>query len=250
MRSPVDTIAAPPFPKDLVWVNSAPLHMAQQARHPVLIEFWDVCRPSSHRTLPYLRAWHRRYSDTGAGLRVIGVHSSALDAGHDEARVRDAIDRMDIPYPVALDPGFLLWRAYATPGWPSRYLFAPPLKLFDTHHGEGDYAGTERAIQELLEIDEPLLPLQDPADDDDAPIVVPTADVAGAYSGDYAAGEVWVVVDRPGTVTVNGTPHALDRVGAHRVIRHERHAAGTLSVLPEPGVEVLMTAFLPGLAPQ
>jgi hypothetical protein len=209
-----------------------------------------VCRPSSHRTLPYLSAWHRRYSDTGAGLRVIGVHSSALDAGHDEARVRDAIDRMDIPYPVALDPGFLLWRAYATPGWPSRYLFAPPLKLFDTHHGEGDYAGTERAIQELLEIDEPLLPLQDPADDDDAPIVVPTADVAGAYSGDYAAGEVWVVVDRPGTVTVNGTPHALDRVGAHRVVRHERHAAGTLSVLPEPGVEVLMTAFLPGLAPQ
>jgi hypothetical protein len=249
MRSPVDTIAAPPFPKDLVWVNSAPLHMAQQARHPVLIEFWDVCRPSSHRTLPYLRAWHERYAGAGAGLRVVGVHSSALEAGHDEARVREAIERMEIPYPVALDPGFLLWRAYATPGWPSRYLFAPPLKLFDTHHGEGDYAGTERAIQELLELDEPLTPLLDPTDDDDAPIVVPTADVSGAYGGDYSAGEVWVVVDRPGTVTVNGSAHELDRMGAHRVIRHERHASGALELRPAAGVEVLATAFLPGLAP-
>jgi len=249
MRSPVDTIAAPPFPKDLVWVNSAPLHIAQQARHPVLIEFWDVCRPSSHRTLPYLRAWHERYADTGAGLRVIGVHAPGLDAGRDEARVREAIERMDIPYPVALDPAFLLWRAYAAPGWPSRYLFAPPLKLFETHHGEGDYAGTERAIQELLELDEPLTPLFDPADDDDVPIVVPTPDVDGAYSGPYAAGEVWVVVDRPGTVTVNGAPHELDRMGAHRVIRHERHEAGTVTVTATPGVTVLQTAFLPGLAP-
>ena len=250
MRSPVDTIAAPPFPKDLVWVNSAPLHMAQQARHPVLIEFWDVCRPSSHRTLPYLRAWHERYVGAGAGLRVIGVHTSGLDAGNDEERVREAIDRLGIPYPVALDPGFLLWRAYATPGLPSRYLFAPPLKLFDTHHGEGDYAGTERAIQELLEIDEPLTAVQDPADHDDALIVVPTTDVPGAHDGAYAAGEVWVVVDRPGTVIVNGTSHELDRMGAHRVIRHERHEAGTVEIVPGPGVEVLVTAFLPGLAPQ
>ena len=129
----------------------------------MLIEFWDVCRPSSHRTLPYLRAWHERYAAAGAGLRVIGVHSSALDAGHDEARVREADRaawRSRIRSPSI--PGFLLWRAYATPGWPSRYLFAPPLKLFDTHHGEGDYAGTERAIQELLEIDEPLTPLHGP----------------------------------------------------------------------------------------
>lgn len=247
MRSPVDTIAAPPFPKDLQWVNSAPLRIEQQARRPVLIEFWDVCRPSSHRTLPYLRAWHERYAD--AGLRVIGVHAPGLPAGHDEQRVREAIDRLEIPYPVALDHDFLLWKAYANPGWPSRYLFAPRLKLFEVHHGEGDYAGTERAIQDLLEIDEPLTPLADPADDDDAPIVVPTADVGGAYDGPYAAGEVWVVVDAPGTVVVNGEPHVIDRMGAHRVIRHEGHATGELSVTAAPGVSVLTTAFLPGLAP-
>lgn len=246
MRSPVDTIAAPPFPKDVSWVNVAPLRMEKQARHPVLIEFWDVCRPSCLRTLPYLRAWHERYAD--AGLRVIGVHSSGFAAGHDEERVREAVKRLGVAHPVMLDPGFLLWKAYANPGWPSRYLFAPRLKLFEVHHGEGDYHGTERAIQELLEIEEPLTPLADPADDDDAPIVVPTADVQGAYTGPYAAGEVWVVVDRPGTVVVNGTPRTLDRLGAHRVIRHEHHTAGELTVTATGETAILMTAFLPGLA--
>jgi hypothetical protein len=246
MRSPVDTIAAPTFPKDVAWVNVAPLRMEKQARLPVLIEFWDVCRPSCLRTLPYLSAWHERYAE--AGLRVIAVHSSGFPAGRDEDLAREAVARLGITHPVMLDPDFRLWRAYATPGWPSRYLFAPRLRLFEVHHGEGDYHGTERAIQELLEIDEPLTPLADPADDDDAAIVVPTADVEGAYAGPYAAGEVWVVVDRPGTVTVNGTPHALDRVGAHRVIRHERHTAGELQVAGDGTADVLMTAFLPGLA--
>lgn len=247
MRSPVDTIAAPTFPKDLAWVNVAPLRMEKQARHPVLVEFWDVCHPSCLRTLPYLRAWHARYAD--AGLRVIGVHSSGFEAGRDGALARAAVAELGIDYPVMLDPEFRLWRAYANQGWPARYLFAPRLRLFETHNGEGDYHGTERAIQELLELDEPLTPLADPADDDDAPIVVPTADVEGAYRGAYAAGEVWVVVDGPGTVVVNGEAHALGRVGAHRVIRHEHHTAGEVEVAGDGTAAVLMTAFLPGLAP-
>ena len=156
--------------------------------------------------------------------------------------------RLEIVHPVLLDPEFLLWRAYAAPGWPSRYLFAPRLKLFEVHHGEGDYHGTERAIQELLGIDEPLTPLADPADDDDVPIVVPTADVDGPYAGAYAAGEVWVVVDGPATITVNDEVRVLDRLGAHRVIRHDRHTAGEVRIAGRDVGAVLATAFLPGLA--
>ena len=44
MRAPVDTIAAPPFPRDLPWVNVAPLRMDKQRGRPVLVEFWDFCR--------------------------------------------------------------------------------------------------------------------------------------------------------------------------------------------------------------
>ena len=68
VRAPVDSIPAPPFPRHLPWVNVAPLRMDKQSGRPVLIEFWDFCRPNSMRTLPYVQAWHERYA--ADGLRV------------------------------------------------------------------------------------------------------------------------------------------------------------------------------------
>ena len=78
VRPPVDHIAAPPFPAHAEWINVAMLRMDQQRGRPVLIEFWDFCRPNSLRTLPYVKAWHERYE--AAGLRVIGVHTAGFDA--------------------------------------------------------------------------------------------------------------------------------------------------------------------------
>jgi hypothetical protein len=76
MRAPVDTIVAPLFPTRLPWVNLAGGGGARasvlQRGKPMLVEFWDFCRPNSLRTLPYVRAWHERYA--AAGLRVVGVH--------------------------------------------------------------------------------------------------------------------------------------------------------------------------------
>ena len=66
----------PAVPGPLPWINVATLRMDQQRGRPVLIEFWDFCRPNSIRTLPYMRAWHERYGP--AGLSVIGVHSSGF----------------------------------------------------------------------------------------------------------------------------------------------------------------------------
>ena len=61
MRAPVDTIPAPPFLPHLRWVNVKSLRMDRLLGRPVLIEFWDFCRPNSLRTLPYMKAWHERY---------------------------------------------------------------------------------------------------------------------------------------------------------------------------------------------
>ncbi len=56
MRPPVEDIPAPPFPRGLTWINTSPLRMDRLMGRPVLIEFWDFCRPNSLRTLPYLRS--------------------------------------------------------------------------------------------------------------------------------------------------------------------------------------------------
>src|SRR4030081_2010190 len=97
------------------------LRMDQQRGRPVLIEFWDFCRPNSLRTLPYIKAWHERYEP--AGLRVICIHTAGFDASSDPDAVRAAVARLEIPYAVAIDAEQAIWQLYDNLGWPARYLF-------------------------------------------------------------------------------------------------------------------------------
>jgi thiol-disulfide isomerase/thioredoxin len=157
MRAPVDTIPAPPFLTHLKWVNVASLRMDKLRGHPVLIEFWDFKRANSLRTLPYLKAWHERYAPEG--LRVIGIHSPGFADSRERSAVEAAIARLEITYPVLLDPDLEMWREYENQGWPARYLFDGRGMLFHYHYGEGAYVETELAIQELLGVTrKPLSP--------------------------------------------------------------------------------------------
>lgn len=247
MRAPVDTIAAPPFPKDLPWVNVAPLRMDKQIGRPVLIEFWDFCRPNSLRTLPYVKAWHERYADEG--LRVISVHAPGFPPSRDEDAVRAAVARLGIEHAVCIDGELRLWTLYDNDGWPARYLFNQQGRLHDFHFGEGAYEETELAIQELLGLErDPLEPVH-PEDDPSARIVVPTPDRAGAYRGPYVAGTVWAVLDGRGTLTVNGEAMAVEHPGAHVLVAHPRSTEGELDLSVGDGVTCLAVCFSPGLAP-
>ena len=248
MRPPVDTIAAPAFPKGASWINVATLRMDQQLGRPVLIEFWDFCRPNSLRTLPYFKAWDARYRE--AGLRVIGVHSAGFPASEDPEAVRAAVARLDITYPVLIDTDLVLWQEYENLGWPARYLWNAEGMLADYHYGEGAYAETEAAIRELLG----LAPgdLLDPihAEDAEGAVLVPQSeDVEGPYSGPYVAGGVWGVFAGTGTVSVNGRELAIDAPGAVELIHHDVSTEGVLELAVGDGVECYATCFTPGLDP-
>ncbi|MGI8946031.1 MAG: redoxin domain-containing protein [Thermoleophilaceae bacterium] len=176
-------LPAPELPPRMEWLNVAMLRMDQLVRRScVLVEFFDTARINSLRTLDYVRAWHERYGDRG--LRVIGVHSPAYSFGRERAVVERAVERLGIEYAVLLDPAFEVWRLYGNQGWPARYLFARGGLLRHMHYGEGEYADSERAIQEtLLELDpglelpQPLAPLR--AEDADGALLEPqTPEVA------------------------------------------------------------------------
>jgi hypothetical protein len=247
VRPPVDTITAPPFPHELEWVNVAPLRMDQQLGRPVLVEFWDFCRPNSLRTLPYVRAWHERYA--ADGLRVIGVHSPGFPPSADPAAVRAAVERLEIAHPVAIDSALAVWDLYGNAGWPARYLFDGSLTLVDFHYGEGAYGETERHIGELLGVErEPLHPLR-PEDAPDAVLAPQTPDQPGAYSGPYAAGGVWAVVEGSGELRANGRAIPVAGPGALALIEHERHTEGVLELEASDGVMCHATCFTPGVDP-
>lgn len=240
-------IHAPHLPRDLSWANVASLRMDKQKGRPVLLEFWDFCRVNSLRTLPYVKAWHERYSE--AGLRVISVHTPGFEPGKDEDAVRAAVERLGITHPVCLDTGWQVWELFGNLGWPARYLFDEQLVLFEQHYGEGGYRETELAIQELLgeehkrDVVEPVRPEDDP----EAEIVAPTQDRLGAYSGPYAAGAVWAVTLGTGTLSVNGRTVAVIDPGVQLLVDHGVHTEGVLQLDAGAGVTVHATCFTAGV---
>jgi thiol-disulfide isomerase/thioredoxin len=243
LRPPVE-IPAPAFPRDLPWVNVAPLRMDKQVGRPVLVEFWDACRANSMRTLPYVREWHDRYAE--AGLRVIGVHTSGFPPSHDEAAVRDAVQRLGIDWPVVVDDGAQIWQLYENRGWPARYLWDQRGLLFDYHYGEGAYDDTERAIQELLGVERELMTPLRPEDVPGAELLPQSADREGPYSGPYAAGGVWGVLDGTGGVRANGREVEVAGAGAYPLIEHERHTETELELEVGDGVTCFAVSFTPG----
>jgi hypothetical protein len=243
VRAPVDHIAAPPFPRNLIWVNSRPQQL--EPGRPMLVEFWDFCRPQSLRTLPYLKAWHERYKD----LRVIGVHAAGFPPSQDPDAARAAVARLAIPYPVALDTDYEVWNLYGNLGWPARYLFDQRAMLVHYHYGEGGYEETELAIQELLgtTAQAVLAPLR-PEEAADAQLEPQSDDVEGPYSGPYRAGGVWAVLDGTGTIAVNGRPLTVDHPGCYELISHPRSTAGQLALELGEGVACHAVCFTPGPA--
>jgi hypothetical protein len=251
LRAPVDTIVAPLFPTRLPWVNTTGPQASIQRGRPMLVEFWDFCRPNSMRTLPYVKGWHERYG--AEGLRTIGVHCPGFDASREEPAVRAAVERLGISYPVLIDSAFEVWEDYGNEGWPARYLIDGRPRQFDYHHGEGGYRETELAIQELVGVErEPMDPAR-PEDAPDAQLLAQTEDQPGAYCGPYEAGGVWAVLAGMGTVrygdSSNGVRGELTvtQAGAYPLIEHERHTEGVLVLECSSGVECLATCFTPGV---
>jgi hypothetical protein len=86
------------------------------------------------RTVPALRELHRLYA--GRGLVVVGVHSPEFDHERDPAAVEKAIAKLQIPYLVALDSDFALWKGFGNRSWPSTYLVDRDGSIVWRHVGE------------------------------------------------------------------------------------------------------------------
>lgn len=130
------------------WLNSPPLTLASLKGQVVLLDFWTYSCINCIRTLPYLRAWHEKYSSKG--LVIIGVHSPEFEFEKDLQNLAKAVHDFDLKYPIVQDNDFIIWRAYHNQYWPAKYLVDKDGLLRYTHFGEGKYDETERVIQELL----------------------------------------------------------------------------------------------------
>lgn len=271
MRPGNDTIAAPDLPPGLDWIGAEPESMpALTAAGPAVVHFVDYSQLNSVRTLPYLREWSHRYR--GAGLRVIGVQAPRFPFGADPGAVAGGLADLGIDFPVAIDADRDLWAAYGCEGWPSLFLWSLGGALSWFHFGEGDYRGTEEAIQgELREIDalqdlpEPLAPLR-PTDAPGARVMAPSPEIFPGESWErpwtagvdgeeilvnYEAGGAYATLEGPGEVAVevDGRPLARARSAAprlHALAEHPHHGPHQLLLRPAAGVRIWSISFAAG----
>lgn len=95
-----------------------------------------------------MREWHNKFSSQG--LVLIGNHYPEFSYEEDLDNLKNAIQDLDVPYPVAQDNDGATWRAYQNRYWPTLYLIDKHGDIRYKHIGEGAYQETEAAIQTLL----------------------------------------------------------------------------------------------------
>ncbi|QDW55241.1 cytochrome c biogenesis protein CcdA [Burkholderia sp. KBS0801] len=130
------------------WLNSPPLTAAGLRGKVVLVDFWTYSCINCLRTLPYTTAWAHKYAPYG--LVVIGVHAPEFAFERDIGNVKKAVHDLGIDYPIAIDNGYAIWRAFGNEYWPAHYFVDAQGRIRHHHFGEGEYAQSERAIQSLL----------------------------------------------------------------------------------------------------
>ncbi len=131
------------------WINSTPLTAKQLKGKVVLVDFWAYSCINCLRSLPYIEAWAQKYKDSG--LVVIGVHTPEFDFEKQLPNVQKAVKKFGVTYPIALDSNYGIWNAFHNQYWPAHYFIDAKGKVRYTHFGEGEYAQSERWIQQLLQ---------------------------------------------------------------------------------------------------
>ena len=272
VRPALEDIAIPPLPTDLAWIGEAPPRVERlAATGPVLVHFFDFAQLNAVRALPYVRGWHDRYRE--AGLAVVGVHTPRFPFTASAEAVADALRRLGVVHPVAVDSARRVWRAYGCEGWPSLFVWGRGGVLRWFHFGEGEYEATEEAIQEVVlesapgtRVPDPMKPLR-PTDAPGALVMPPSEEVLPGGSASepwrptadrpslelgYAAGGAYTSVDGSGTIEValdGGAPRqvVVESPGLVELARHASHEEHVMRLRPSGDVRVWSISFAAGV---
>jgi len=139
---------APELKESPVWINTAPLKLEALKGKVVLLEFWAFDCPFCAEATPHVIEWNQKYAKDG--LVVIGVHTPRLDYEKDVPKIREAVTKKGIKYPVVVDSKYDIWSDYLCNVWPSHFVIDQQGVIQLSHSGVGRYEDTEKIIQKLL----------------------------------------------------------------------------------------------------
>ena len=139
---------APELKAGDAWINTAPLKLEQLRGKVVLIEFWAWDCPFCAEAMPHVKELYDRYAKDG--LVIIGVHTPRIDYEKDIGKVKEAVVKKGIKYPVVVDNKYEIWSDYLCNTWPSHFVLDQNGVIQFSHSGTGRYEDTEAVVRKLL----------------------------------------------------------------------------------------------------
>jgi len=148
ISSDFGTYKAKEIRKSDLWINGGPLTLKSLKGKVVLIDFWAFdCEPCIE-AMPRIVDLQSKYAKDG--LVVIGVHTPRADYEKDVAKLREAINRMGIHFPVVVDNKQKIFEDYRCDLWPSQFIIDQNGVVRMSHGGLGRYDDMEELIRKLL----------------------------------------------------------------------------------------------------
>jgi thiol-disulfide isomerase/thioredoxin len=139
---------APELKQSATWINTAPLTLASLQGKVVLVDFWAFDCPYCAEALPHVKEWNAKYAKDG--LVIIGVHTPRIDYEKEIPKIREAVVKKGIEYPVVVDNNYAIWSDYLCNVWPSHFVVDQNGVIQLSHSGTERYEDTEKMIQKLL----------------------------------------------------------------------------------------------------
>jgi len=139
---------APELKSSETWINTAPLKLEQLRGKVVLIDFWAFDCPYCAEAMPHVKELYDKYAKDG--LVIIGVHTPRLDYEKEIPKIKEAVAKKGIKYPVVVDNKYDIWSDYLCNTWPSHFVVDQNGVIQLSHSGTGRYEDTEAVVKRLL----------------------------------------------------------------------------------------------------
>ena len=129
------------------WLNGSATPSSLNGKVVLVDVFTFGCINCKH-VVPNLRRLHDK--QPASAFAIVGVHAPETPYERDRGNVVKNLDEQGITWPVRIDNGFSVWRAYGVEYWPTQLIFDRHGRLRKTVIGEGQDDLVNATVKNLL----------------------------------------------------------------------------------------------------
>ncbi len=118
----------------------------------LLVEMWTFGCFNCKARIPHNQSYYEEFGDDN--FEILGVHAPEFSYEAELANIEEALERLDVTWPQALDmekKNFRAWQPGTTNYWPRTYVIDQNGDIRYDHIGEGRYDELRETIRYLLE---------------------------------------------------------------------------------------------------